>query len=161
MVRAGRMPFLEAGAEPVLRQVIGKIAGRRQRPDARLAGRGIVVVVIGTPVDEHLNPTFHAMRRFFDELLPHLVDGQCLILRSTVYPGTTEKVRDAGAPRRAGDVHVAFCPERIAEGKAMEELAELPQIVSGCDERGRRDGRPSSSAGSPGRSSDSRRSRPS
>ncbi len=30
-------------------------------------------------------------------------------------------------------VHVAFCPERVAEGKAMEELPEQPQIVSGCD----------------------------
>jgi UDP-N-acetyl-D-mannosaminuronic acid dehydrogenase len=93
-----------------------------------------VVVVIGTPVDEHLNPTFHAMRRFFSGLLPHLVDGQCVILRSTVYPGTTEKIRDIVA-RSGKDVSVAFCPERVAEGKAMEELSSLPQIVSGFDER--------------------------
>jgi UDP-N-acetyl-D-mannosaminuronic acid dehydrogenase len=94
-----------------------------------------VVVVIGTPVDEHLNPTFHSMRKFFSGLAPYLVDGQCIILRSTVYPGTTEKIRDLVA--KAGkDVSVAFCPERVAEGKAMEELSSLPQIVSGYDERG-------------------------
>jgi UDP-N-acetyl-D-mannosaminuronic acid dehydrogenase len=74
------------------------------------------------------------MRRFFAGLLPHLVDGQCVILRSTVYPGTTEKVRDLVA-ESGRDIRVAFCPERVAEGKAMEELAELPQIVSGCDEQ--------------------------
>ena len=52
------------------------------------------------------------------------------MLRSTVYPGVTRRVEklfaDAGVT-----VDVAFCPERIAEGKAMEELFTLPQIVSG------------------------------
>jgi UDP-N-acetyl-D-mannosaminuronic acid dehydrogenase len=33
------------------------------------------------------------------------------------------------------EVDVAFCPERIAEGKAMVELFELPQIVSARSER--------------------------
>jgi UDP-N-acetyl-D-mannosaminuronic acid dehydrogenase len=63
-----------------------------------------------------------------------LRDGQCVILRSTVYPGTTEKVRDLIA-RSGREVAVAFCPERVAEGRALEELVELPQIVSGCDGR--------------------------
>ncbi len=132
-VRAGRMPFLEGGAEPALRQVIGQ--SLEVDNDPKLVSRSrFVVVVIGTPVDEHLNPTFHTMRRFFTGLLPYLVDGQCVILRSTVYPGTTEKVRDLVA-ESGRDIRVAFCPERVAEGKAMEELAELPQIVSGCDEQ--------------------------
>jgi UDP-N-acetyl-D-mannosaminuronic acid dehydrogenase len=133
-VRSGRMPFLENGAEPKLREVIGRTL--EVSTDAACVSESrCVVVVIGTPVDEHLNPTFHSMRKFFTGLLPRLVDGQCVILRSTVYPGTTEKIRDIVAS--AGkDVSVAFCPERVAEGKAMEELSSLPQIVSGYDERG-------------------------
>jgi UDP-N-acetyl-D-mannosaminuronic acid dehydrogenase len=132
-VRAGRMPFLENGAEPRLREVIGRTLEVSTDP-ACVSESRCVVVVIGTPVDEHLNPTFHTMRRFFAGLLPHLVDGQCVILRSTVYPGTTEKIRDLVAAT-GKDVSVAFCPERVAEGKAMEELSSLPQIVSGYDER--------------------------
>ncbi len=135
-VRSGRMPFLESGAEPVLREVIGKTL--HLSTDPALVGRARhVVVVIGTPVDEHLNPTFHTMRRFFATLLPHLADGQCLILRSTVYPGTTAKLGELVAASGL-DISVAFCPERVAEGKAMEELVELPQIVTGCDERAER-----------------------
>ncbi len=132
-VREGQMPFLEPGAEAALRRVIGRSLVVDNDPGLVSRSR-YVVVVIGTPVDEHLNPTFHAIRRFFMKLLPHLVDGQCIVLRSTVYPGTTEKVRAlvAGLGR---DIHVAFCPERVAEGKAMEELSELPQIISGCDEQ--------------------------
>lgn len=131
-VRAGRMPFLERGAEPILQEVIGKTL--HVATDPTLAGKAQhVIVVIGTPVDEHLNPTFHSIRRFFADTLPLMVDGQCLILRSTVYPGTTEKVREMVAAS-GKKLHIAFCPERVAQGKAIEELSELPQIVSGCDE---------------------------
>ncbi|WP_169977723.1 nucleotide sugar dehydrogenase [Tautonia rosea] len=132
-VRSGRMPFLETGAEEALRAVIGQTLEVGTEPELVSQARH-VVVVIGTPVDEHLNPTFHTMRRFFQRLIPHLRDGQSVILRSTVYPGTTEKIR-ALLDRSGVRVHVAFCPERVAEGKAMEELVVLPQIVSGCDER--------------------------
>jgi UDP-N-acetyl-D-mannosaminuronic acid dehydrogenase len=132
-VRSGRMPFLEAGAEPLLRKVIGETLTVANDPQLVSQSRH-VIVVIGTPVDEHLNPTFHTMRRFFATLLPHMNDGQCLILRSTVYPGTTEKVREMVAAS-GKKLHIAFCPERVAQGKAMEELTELPQIVSGCDEK--------------------------
>jgi UDP-N-acetyl-D-mannosaminuronic acid dehydrogenase len=133
LVNEGRMPFLEAGAEPVLREVIGRTLEVANDPRLMTKSR-FIVVVIGTPVDEHLNPTFHTMRRFITDLIPYLADGQCLILRSTVYPGTTAKVRDLIA-QSGKKVSVAFCPERVAEGQAMHELRSLPQIVSGCDEQ--------------------------
>ena len=71
--------------------------------------------------------------------MPHLVDGQCLILRSTVYPGTTEKVDElvrAVGPGR----HVAFCPERVAEGHAMRGTRRAAADRLGLRRRGDRDG---------------------
>jgi UDP-N-acetyl-D-mannosaminuronic acid dehydrogenase len=65
---------------------------------------------------------------------PHIRDGALVILRSTVYPGTTAYVARA-LRDRGKTVDVAFCPERIAEGHALEELASLPQIV-GADDAG-------------------------
>jgi UDP-N-acetyl-D-mannosaminuronic acid dehydrogenase len=131
-VGRGTMPFREPETDKALRDVIGRTLSVANDP--QLIGQSkYVIVVIGTPVDEHLNPTFHAMRRFFtQEILPSVSDDQCLILRSTVFPGTTMRLGElvAQAGRR---VRVAFCPERVAEGKAMHELTELPQIVSGCD----------------------------
>ncbi|HEX8243804.1 MAG TPA: nucleotide sugar dehydrogenase [Longimicrobium sp.] len=131
-VGAGRMPFKEDGAEPVLRQVVGRTLHVANDPGLVSRARH-VVVVIGTPVDEHLNPAFNAFRRLFVSLLPRLRDGQCVILRSTLFPGTTEKVH-ALLTASGKRVHVAFCPERVAEGRAMAELRTLPQIVSGCDD---------------------------
>ena len=132
-VLEGRMPFLEEGAEPVLRDVIGKTLVAANDPDLISRSRN-VIVIIGTPVDEHLNPSFHVIKRLFVSLSPRFRDGQCVILRSTVFPGTTEKVH--GILSASGkEIHLAFCPERVAEGKAMTELRSLPQIVSGCDPR--------------------------
>lgn len=132
-VNAGSMPFDEPGAP----EVLSKVAGRNLEAGS---DRGLVrsaecvVVVIGTPVDEHLNPDPLAVPRAVEALAPWLADGQLLVLRSTLYPGVTalvEKVVD----RLGLGVDVAFCPERIAEGKAMTELFELPQIVAGCSEQ--------------------------
>jgi UDP-N-acetyl-D-mannosaminuronic acid dehydrogenase len=50
------------------------------------------------------------------------------VLRSTVYPGTTAFVAQHLAARSKA-VDLAFCPERIAEGHALEELHTLPQII--------------------------------
>src|SRR5204863_6242444 len=84
--------------------------------------------VIGTPIDEFMNPSARIFERVLDELTPHVQNGSLVVLRSTVYPGTTETVERR--LRAAGiDAEVAFCPERIAEGHALEELRSLPQLV--------------------------------
>ena len=128
-VNAGRMPFAEPGAEEVLRRV--RADGRLEAStDPAIVGTAEhVVVVIGTPVDEHLNPDQAAIPNALGGCTQYLRDGQLLILRSTVYPGVTALVEKMVAGFGA-QIEVAFCPERIAEGKAMTELFELPQIVS-------------------------------
>ncbi|HEY6056510.1 MAG TPA: nucleotide sugar dehydrogenase, partial [Candidatus Limnocylindrales bacterium] len=92
-----------------------------------------VVVVIGTPIDEFLGPSMTVFVRAVDQFAPNLRDGALVILRSTVYPGTTAYVQQNLADR-GRRVSVAFCPERIAEGHALEELASLPQIVGADDQ---------------------------
>jgi UDP-N-acetyl-D-mannosaminuronic acid dehydrogenase len=128
-VNAGQMPFAEPGAEEVLHRVLQ--AGRLiASADPSIVGTAEhVVVVIGTPVDEHLNPDQTAIPRALGGCSKYLRDGQLLILRSTVFPGVTALVEKMVAGLGLS-IEVAFCPERIAEGKAMTELFELPQIIS-------------------------------
>ena len=134
-VRAGKMPFREAGADTALEEVVG--CGRLMAITDPAAVREAehVVVVVGTPVDEHLNPDPKGVLQAIEGLLDNLRDGQHMILRSTLYPGVTAMVERLLA-RHSRDIDVSFCPERIAEGKAMEELRTLPQIVSCRTERG-------------------------
>jgi UDP-N-acetyl-D-mannosaminuronic acid dehydrogenase len=92
------------------------------------------VIVVGTPVDEHLNPDLNAVKAAITDIAEHLVEGQILVLRSTVYPGVTAMVERL-VEQKGIDVDVAFCPERIAEGNAMVELYQLPQIVAARSQR--------------------------
>jgi UDP-N-acetyl-D-mannosaminuronic acid dehydrogenase len=128
-VNGGTMPFAEPGAEEVLANALANGRLHASADPAIVGSAEHVVVVIGTPVDEHLNPDQNAIPKALGSCAPHLKDGQILILRSTVFPGVTALVEKmvAGLGLR---IDVAFCPERIAEGKAMTELFELPQIVS-------------------------------
>jgi UDP-N-acetyl-D-mannosaminuronic acid dehydrogenase len=135
-VCAGQLPFREPGAaEPLARAV----ADGRLRASTDAAGVGVadaVVIVIGTPVDAHFNPDPHAVTRAISQVAPHLHDGQLLVLRSTVYPGVTAHV-ERTLQQQGLSLDIAFCPERIAEGRAMVELFELPQIVGARTERAR------------------------
>jgi len=134
-VGSGQMPFAEDGAQPMLSQVLAAGRLRCTADPAGLAGCALLVLIIGTPVDEHLNPSLDAIPRALERCLPHLHDGQVLVLRSTVYPGTSARVQ-AWLRERGKALSVAFCPERVAQGHSLREMAELPQIVSAFDERG-------------------------
>lgn len=133
MILSGKMPFIEYGAEPRLRKVIEKKLWIEE--DLSVISRSTVVMItVGTPVDEYLNPKLLPMMILMEELLRYLTKKHLVVLRSTVYPGTTQSVCDF-FKGRGREVDLAFCPERIAQGYAVKELLDIPQIVSGCTPR--------------------------
>ena len=107
-INSGHMPFREDGAEPVLKQVLGTTLQATLDP-ACLRAADVIITVVGTPVDRHLNPTVNALYKNVDNVLQYIHDGALLVLRSTVSPGVTrllyERVRSLGR-----DIDVAFCP---------------------------------------------------
>jgi UDP-N-acetyl-D-mannosaminuronic acid dehydrogenase len=131
LVNSGSMPFMERGADELLREVVGKSLRATLDPKC-IREADAVITVVGTPVDRHLNPTVNEVYHSIDALLDHMREGTVLILRSTVYPGVTKLVHER-LRRLNRRVLLAFCPERIAEGNAVEELTKLPQIVSGFE----------------------------
>jgi len=128
MVKAGKVPFVETGAEALLGKLLPTGRLELSADPALIERTDTVILVIGTPIDEFMNPSVRIFDRVLDELIPHFRRGSLVVLRSTVFPGTTETVerRLAAAGTEA---EVAFCPERIAEGHALEELRTLPQLV--------------------------------
>ncbi len=94
-IAAGEMPFMETGADELLREVLptGRLAFGA---DGDMIERTMcLVVVIGTPVDEFLGPSMTIFEKAVDQIAPHLRDGALVALRSTVYPGTTGVRRPA------------------------------------------------------------------
>jgi nucleotide sugar dehydrogenase len=134
-IKGGKLPFYEEGAEPLLASALASGNLDFTSKEEVISKSEIIIVIIGTPVDEHLNPRVDVLKKTFASMSKYISHDQLLILRSTVYPGVTKRVKDW----LEEDGHlcdVAFCPERILEGKAVEELTTLPQIVSSFTESG-------------------------
>jgi UDP-N-acetyl-D-mannosaminuronic acid dehydrogenase len=120
-LREGVLPFIEYDAQPVLDRVLKKGALHFSARPSDIGRNGPVIVT---------NPVHGHIKKCLDGILPHIADGQLLILRSTIYPGTTGWI--ARYLERLGrKLLVAYCPERMVQGYGIAELKSLPQIVSG------------------------------
>ncbi len=133
MLKKGEFPFMEDGGVELLQEV--KDENILFCTEHKLISEcDVVVLTVGTPVDEHLNPDLAPVFEVVDQIKPYLRKGQILVLRSTLFPGMSEKIY-ALLQAENIDVGVSFCPERIAQGKALIELEQIPQIISGSDEK--------------------------
>ncbi len=131
-IRSGVMPFHEAGAPEMLARTLasGKLGASTQVSEVARARH--VVCIIGTPVDEHLNPSFTGIQRALEGCKAYFRDGQVFVLRSTVFPGVTAHTQRYfdGIGKK---IRVAFCPERVAQGESLKEFQSLPQLISAFD----------------------------
>lgn len=132
-IQSGKFPFKEEGGDEALKFALA--SGNLFTTDSpeAISDSKFILIVIGTPIDEYLSPQFGGITRVIDKYIDNFQDGQIVILRSTVYPGTTEKIQHYFHSKNK-KVRLAFCPERIAQGYAIEELKRLPQIISAFDE---------------------------
>jgi UDP-N-acetyl-D-mannosaminuronic acid dehydrogenase len=135
MVNQGRMPFHEDDAPELLARVLrsGRI---RATTDMNVLGEAsTIIVTIGTPVDEYLDPSVGTFDRAIRDMLSLIQRGKLLILRSTVFPGMTDRLARQFEQMGRSDVDLAYCPERIVQGKSLVELEQLPQLVGGATAR--------------------------
>jgi UDP-N-acetyl-D-mannosaminuronic acid dehydrogenase len=134
-VGRGEMPFVENGAQHLLGRLLPTRRLQLSSEADIMARTDTVVLVIGTPIDEFMNPSTRIFERIADGLSGKLRQGALVILRSTVYPGTTELVRTRLCEQGL-IADVVFCPERVQEGRALEEIRSLPQLIGASDDRG-------------------------
>jgi UDP-N-acetyl-D-mannosaminuronic acid dehydrogenase len=134
-INRGEMPFWEPGAAELLSEAIIKGNLTASTEPLFISETQNIIVVIGTPVDEHLNPDPNSLRNALELSRDYFRNGQLLVLRSTIFPGVTRQIEqlmdDWGL-----DIDVSFAPERIAEHNAVNELVSLPQIVSSRRDKG-------------------------
>ncbi len=136
-LKKGKMPFVEEGAE-LLKEHENKNFFPTTSYDS-IKKSDIIILTLGTPIDENMNPVLGQINTVIQKITPLLRNGQLIILRSTVSPNTTKYVKETleiKTKLKVGrDIFLAFCPERIAEGKAVKEIKEIPQIIGGIDIR--------------------------
>lgn len=134
-VNSGKMPFHEDGADELLAECTAKGLIKATTDPAVLEDAAAIIVTIGTPVDEYLDPSVGAFDRAMDDLLHRVHPGQLLILRSTLFPGVTDRLARRLEQLGRTDVDLAYCPERIVQGQSLRELEQLPQLVAGTSPR--------------------------
>lgn len=134
-IAKGQMPFMEDGAADLLSKYVGKTFFPTT-DFSTIAKSKVIILTLGTPVDENMNPSLVQIDKALETARPYLKKDQLLILRSTVSPGTTQYVKSYLSEigfKIGSNFFLAFCPERIAEGRSLAEIAEIPQIVGGFD----------------------------
>lgn len=141
LLMRGKVPFMEEGAEVLLHQFYGKrlAAIHEEMLSTIFSDLDVVILTLGTTINETLTPDLSQVTDFFEKYSNHLRRGQLIVLRSTVSPGTTEYIANI-IEKKTGlkvgrDIFIACCPERIAEGHAIKELYEIPQIIGVLDEK--------------------------
>lgn len=136
MIKSGRMPFIEEGASVLLKKYVNEMFFPTVAYEV-VQKCEVIILTLGTPIDENMNPVLDQIDAALGTCLPYLKKDQIIILRSTVSPRTTDYVKEKiemNTQFKVGrDIFLAFCPERIAEGKAIEEIKILPQIIGGAD----------------------------
>lgn len=128
-INDGMMPFHEPGFDELIESGRVHVVADYNV----IASSRAVIITVGTPLHAHIETDLSQIRSVLDAIRPYLQKGQLICLRSTVAPRTTRYVarwlEHHTELRIGGDIGLAMCPERLAEGKAREEIHMLPQIV--------------------------------
>ena len=129
----GQSPFKEPGLEELIKKVVSEGNLTASTDISKISAADVILITVGTPLSKDGSADKSAIKSAVNSMKPFVKDEQLIILKSTVPPFTTEK--DVAIPlRKFAEVKVAFCPERLAEGNAINECRNIPVVIGGIDE---------------------------
>ncbi len=121
------MPFAEEHSDEIMQSLsIDQLFASTE--NLSIEKSDVCILIIGTPVLDDGTPSVDTLFELIETIIPYLNETKLLLLRSTVYPGVTQKLKLLLSEAKL-EIEVAYCPERIAEGRAIFELKSLPQII--------------------------------
>ena len=132
-VNRKEMPFKEKGCDELIMRTSVEATSQL----SKISTVETIIITVGTPLMSHIETDLSQITNVIHSILPHLKENHNLIFRSTVAPKTTEYVKKIIEQKTdfviGKNLFLTFCPERIAEGKALEEIRVLPQIIGAED----------------------------
>lgn len=133
-INKGEAHFFEPGLNVFLKKVLeeGFFTTAAYLPKAKEPE--IYVITVGTPLDESNNASMASITSVVNEIAKNCAEGSLIITRSTTKIGTTRNTLVPIFERAGKNVHFAVCPERTVEGKALDELHEIPQVIGSPDQ---------------------------
>jgi UDP-N-acetyl-D-mannosaminuronic acid dehydrogenase len=138
-INGGVTRVREPGLDDILARNVASGRLRATGDYAAVADSDIVIVTVGTPLGPDFEPDVNDIETATKGVAVYLQPGQLVILKSTVPPDTTtglvRPLLETSGLRAGVDFGLAFCPERLAEGKAVSEFTTIPVVVGAIDER--------------------------
>ena len=143
IINGGRSPIVEAGVGELIGEMVA--AGRlRATTDSAEAVRHteLSLVCVGTPSNPNGSLDLKYVRRVCEEIgaaLAKKADRHVVVVRSTMLPGTVEKVivptLEEHSGKTAGrDFGVCINPEFLREGSSLKDFYAPPFTLIGADE---------------------------
>jgi len=131
-VNSGIPPFLEDGSKALLKKMLKSKKIIATNKMSEISKSKFIIVCIGTPITESLDPEIKNFLNFFKVLKKYINKNQIIIIRSSVYPGICDKVYEI---LKSKNKNLSYCPERIVQGKSIKELPNISQLVSGKNKK--------------------------
>ncbi|MFZ5647359.1 MAG: nucleotide sugar dehydrogenase [Bacillota bacterium] len=134
-VNDGICPIREPFMDELVHRVVtfGKLSAHTD--PSVVVEADVIILSIGTPLDSNYRPDTRQIISALDDISPYLTNGKAIILKSTVPPGTTRKSAEYIAAKTGlvpgHDFSMAFCPERLAEGRMIKDIETIPVVVGG------------------------------
>ena len=139
MINNAESPFFEEGMHEALESAVKDGTMKATSDPACISECGVVISAIGTGVSDDGEPDIESVNNLANMICKHLKSESVFILKTTLPIGSTKKIANVLSEKSGlvleESLFVAFSPERIVEGKAMEELRSLPKIVGGIGKR--------------------------
>ena len=138
LINEGKIHIVEKGLENLVKEVVdsGCLIAKNQPVKA-----DVFILAVPTPLEKNReglpNPNIDYVLNAVNSITDFLEPGNLIILESTSPVGTTEKIADliykkSGIPRDL--LSIAYCPERVLPGKALEEIIFNSRVVGGVND---------------------------
>jgi len=133
LLNKGQTQIHEPGVEEKIDDIVKKGYFSCSSDFSSMSESSVIIVTVGTPLSNTLEANLSQVERVAEEIGKYISKNTLICLKSTVIPGTTEKLSQI-VSRVSGleigkDIHIAFSPERIAEGRALEEIRKFPIVI--------------------------------
>ena len=130
----GELHIVEPGLQQILQEVVK--AGRL-KAISKPEQSDVYLMVVPTPFKGDHQPDISFVESATRMVVPLLKEGDLFIIESTSPVGTTDKMAALIyelRPELKGNIHVAYCPERVLPGNVIHELVHNDRVIGGIDE---------------------------
>ena len=132
MINNGHLPFIEENCESLLKRSLKRKKIFATNNFDEIKNNKFIIVAIGTNIKKDFNPEIEKFLKFFKFLKKKIKRDQSIIIRSSIFPSTFNKVYEIIKFRCK---NLTYCPERIAQGKSIIELPKISQIIAGSSKK--------------------------